>query len=88
MRYYAAPMRRSHNMSAPTPIRPRRGSEALPTKRSSKTRCAVVIVNHNTHAHLHECIATALRERAVEVVVVDTASTDGSAAMALAVTLG
>ncbi len=42
---------------------------------------AVVIVNYNTRQHLHESLASAVREGAAEVVVVDNASSDGSAQM-------
>ena len=42
---------------------------------------SVVIVNYNTREHLDECLRTVLAERPAEVVVVDNASPDGSAAM-------
>ncbi|MBI3769759.1 MAG: glycosyltransferase family 2 protein [Deltaproteobacteria bacterium] len=42
---------------------------------------AVVIVNYNTRQHLQESLASAAREGAAEVVVVDNASSDGSAQM-------
>jgi GT2 family glycosyltransferase len=42
---------------------------------------AVVIVNYNTRQHLRESLASAVREGADEVVVVDNASSDGSAEM-------
>lgn len=42
---------------------------------------AVAIVNYNTRAHLRACLDTVLAEQRVQVVVVDNASTDGSAEM-------
>ena len=42
---------------------------------------AVVIVNYNTREHLRESLASAVREGADEVLVVDNASSDGSAEM-------
>jgi len=45
---------------------------------------AVVIVNYNTRRHLRESIASAAHEGADEVVVIDNASSDGSAEMVCA----
>ncbi len=42
---------------------------------------AVIVVSHNTRLALAECLASVVAESAVEIVVVDNASTDGSAAM-------
>ena len=41
----------------------------------------VVIINYNTVRHLRTCLKSVERSTAVEVIVVDNASTDGSAAM-------
>ena len=48
------------------------------------TQIAVAIVNYNTCALLHDCLVSAIAEQAAEIVVVDNASTDGSAAMVAA----
>jgi GT2 family glycosyltransferase len=45
---------------------------------------AVVIVNHNTREHLRACLASLDGEQAAQTVVVDNASTDGSAEMVAA----
>src|SRR4030095_7411460 len=42
---------------------------------------AVAIVNYNTREHLHACLTTVQPEAPSEVVVVDNASSDGSAEM-------
>ncbi len=42
---------------------------------------AVAIVNYNTREHLRACLTTVVRNRPAEVVVVDNASSDGSADM-------
>lgn len=42
---------------------------------------AVAIVNYNTREHLRACLATVVRNEPAEVVVVDNASSDGSAEM-------
>ncbi|MDX1530320.1 MAG: glycosyltransferase family 2 protein [Rhodothermales bacterium] len=42
---------------------------------------AVVVVNYNTREHLYSCLLTVRQEAPAEVVVVDNASTDGSAEM-------
>ena len=51
------------------------------TARFSATDIAVVIVNHETREHLRACLETVRAEGPGEVVVVDNASRDGSAAM-------
>lgn len=43
-------------------------------------RIAVVVVNHNTRGHLHDCLVAVAAEGPAQVVVVDTDSQDGSAA--------
>jgi GT2 family glycosyltransferase len=45
------------------------------------SRVAVVVVNHNTREHLQACLASVVPERPREVVVVDNASSDGSACL-------
>ena len=42
---------------------------------------AVAVVNHNTCGYLRRCLASVLEEEPAEAIVVDTASTDGSAEM-------
>jgi GT2 family glycosyltransferase len=42
---------------------------------------AIAVINYNTREHLRACLATVQMERPHEVVVVDNASTDGSAEM-------
>lgn len=51
---------------------------------SIRTRMDVVIVNFNAREHLRACLASVEREAPSETVVVDSSSTDGSAAMVAA----
>ncbi len=50
----------------------------------SRDEIAVAIINYNTRALLHDCLAAVVAEQLTDVLVIDNASTDGSAAMVAA----